>query len=350
MAAVTASSCPPIIRVRAPQSAADARPHTVNYYGPGEISRRSVGDPTHMRADGGTGLKIGWDGIGVGALADKAGVVEVVEALELAGFESAWLGEHPVVVDPQQPPSPLDPTDNLIDPIVALAAAAAVTDRLILGTGVLLLPLHEPLTLAKQLSSLDHLSSGRVIAGVGVGYVRGESDAIGVDFATRGRRADDCIDAMRAMWTQDQPAHDGPFVRFAGVQSYPRPVRSTGVPIHGAGMSAAGRMRAVRRCEGWYGVFMDLEATQKALEELRQLLAQLNRPAALGRLEVTIMPVDPMDADTARRYEDLGVDRLVLNHNAENAFGRASDVRRRPVLEAIERAAEVLAPWLNPTA
>jgi probable F420-dependent oxidoreductase len=296
-------------------------------------------------------VKIGWDGIGVGALADKAGVVEVVEALELAGFESAWLGEHPVLVDPQQPPSPLDPTDNLIDPIVALAAAAAVTDRLILGAGVLLLPLREPLTLAKQLSSLDHLSGGRVIAGVGVGYVRGESDAIGVDFATRGRRADDCIDAMRAMWTQDQPAHDGPFFRFAGVQSYPRPVRSTGVPIHGAGMSAAGRMRAVRRCEGWYGVFMDLEATQKALGELRQLVGQLGRPAALGRLEVTIMPpVGPIDADTVRRYEDLGVDRLVLNHSAETASGGASDVRRRPVLEAIERAAEVLSPWLDPTA
>jgi probable F420-dependent oxidoreductase len=295
-------------------------------------------------------LKIGWDGIGVGALADKSGVVEVVEALELAGFESVWLGEHPVLVDPQQPPSPVEPTANLIDPIVALATAAAVTDRLILGAGVLLLPLHEPLTLAKQLSSLDYLSGGRVIAGVGVGYVRGESDAIGVDFATRGRRADDCIDAMRAMWTQDHPAHDGPFFRFAGIQSYPRPVRSTGVPLHGAGMSAAGRTRAVCRCEGWYGVFMDLEATHKALEELRQLVDQLGRPAALGPLEVTIMPpAGPIDADTARHYEDLGVDRLVLNHNAENASGGASDVRRRPVLEAIERAAEILSPWLDPT-
>jgi alkanesulfonate monooxygenase SsuD/methylene tetrahydromethanopterin reductase-like flavin-dependent oxidoreductase (luciferase family) len=92
-------------------------------------------------------LKIGWDGIGVGALADKSGVVEVVQALELAGLESAWLGEHPVLADPQKPPSPLDPTANLIDPIVTLAAAAAVTDRLTLGAGLLLLPLHEPLTL-----------------------------------------------------------------------------------------------------------------------------------------------------------------------------------------------------------
>jgi len=186
-------------------------------------------------------VKIGWYGLGEGALADNAGVVEVAGTLERAGFESAWIGEHPVLVDPQTSPSPVDPTTNLIDPMVALTAAAAVTERLILGAGVLLLPLHELLALAKQLSSLDYLSSGRVIVGVGVGYVRGESDAIGVDFATRGRRADDGIDAMRAMWTQPRPAHDGQFYRFGGVQSYPRPVRSTGVPILGGGMSLAGR-------------------------------------------------------------------------------------------------------------
>jgi probable F420-dependent oxidoreductase len=294
-------------------------------------------------------LKIGWHGIGEGALADKVGVVEVVKALELAGFESAWLGEHPVLVDPQTPPSPLDPTTNLIDPMVALAAAAAVTDRLILGAGVLLLPQHEPVALAKQLSSLDHLSGGRIIAGVGVGYVRGECDAMGVDFATRGRRTDDSIDAMRAMWTQDQPAHDGQFFRFGGVQSYPRPVRPTGVPILGGGMSTAGRARAVRRCEGWYGVFMGVDVTQGALEELRQLVDQLDRPADLGPLEVTIMPpVGLIDADTARRYEDLGVDRLVLNHSSEASTGAASDARRRMVLDAIESAAEVLSPWLDP--
>ena len=149
------------------------------------------------------------------------------------------------------------------------------------------------------------------------------------------------------VWTQPQPGHDGPFSRFAGVQSYPRPVRSTGVPIHGGGMSLAGRTRAVRRCEGWYGIFMDPEATQTALEGLRQLVDQLNRPA-LGPLEVTIMPpIGLIDTDTARRYEDLGVDRLVLNHNSENSSGAASNARRRPVLEAIERAAEALSPWLN---
>jgi len=245
--------------------------HPVNYDASVEIPRSSRRGTDAVREQTeAPELKIGWHGIGEGALADKAGVVEVARTLERAGFESAWIGEHPVLVDPQTPPSPVDPTTNLIDPMVALTAAAAVTERRILGAGVLLLPLHEPLALAKQLSSLDYLSGGRVIAGVGVGYVRGESDAIGVDFATRGRRADDGIDAMRAMWTQPQPAHDGPFYRFGGVQSYPRPVRSTGVPILGGGMSLAGRTRAVSRCEGWYGISLDVEAAQTALEELRQ--------------------------------------------------------------------------------
>jgi alkanesulfonate monooxygenase SsuD/methylene tetrahydromethanopterin reductase-like flavin-dependent oxidoreductase (luciferase family) len=117
--------------------------------------------------------------------------------------------------------------------------------------------------------------------------VRGECDAMGVDFATRGGRTDDSINAMRAMWIQDQPAHDGQLFCFAGVQSYRRPVTPTGVPILGGGMSTAGRTRAVRRCEGWYGVFMDVDATQGALEELRPLVDQLDRPAALGPLGVT---------------------------------------------------------------
>src|ERR1700674_5188420 len=134
--------------------------------------------PTYFAMNrGGAELKVGLHGIGERALADKLGIVDVVKALEVAGFESAWLGEHPVLVDPQTPPSWLDPKEHLIDPVVALAAAAAVTDRLILCTGVLQLPLREPLTLAKQLSSLDALSGGRIIAGIGVGYVPGEYDA-----------------------------------------------------------------------------------------------------------------------------------------------------------------------------
>jgi hypothetical protein len=105
----------------------------------------------------------------------------------------------------------------------------------------------------------------------------------------------------------------------------------------------------VRRCEGRYGIFMDLEATHTALEELRQLVDQLDRPAALGPLEITTMPPTGLiNADTARRYEDLGVGRLVLNHRSDQASGAASDARRRPVLDAIERAAEVLSPWLDP--
>jgi len=124
--------------------------HPVNYDASVEIPRssRRRTDAVRQQTEA-PELKIGWHGIGEGALADKAGVVEVARTLERAGFESAWIGEHPVLVDPQTPPSPVDPSTDLIDPMVALTAAAAVTERLILGAGVLLLPLHEPLALAK---------------------------------------------------------------------------------------------------------------------------------------------------------------------------------------------------------
>jgi alkanesulfonate monooxygenase SsuD/methylene tetrahydromethanopterin reductase-like flavin-dependent oxidoreductase (luciferase family) len=133
---------------------------------------------------------------------------------------------------------------------------------------VSLLPLHEPLALAKQLSSLDYFSGGRVIAGVGVGYVRGESDAIGVDFATRGRRADDGIDAMRDVDAAPAGA------RRAVLPLRRRPVPPPTGQVDGGAdpwrRHVAGRTyRAVRRCEGWYGISLDVEAAQTAPEELR---------------------------------------------------------------------------------
>ena len=136
---------------------------------------------------------------------------------------------------------------------------------------------------------------------------------------------------------------------YAGVQSYPRPVRLTGVPIHGSGMSTTARKRAVRKCEGWYGLYMDLDATKSILEELRELVDQLDRPPALGPLQVTIMaPLEAIDTEMARRYEELGLDRLVLTPRDEDVSGVPSGARRTSVLESIERAAVVLSPWLDP--
>jgi len=176
-----------------------------------------------------------------------------------------------------------------------------------------------------------------------VGYVPGEYDAIGVPFHTRGRRADEWIDALRTLWRDDRPELRGEFASFGGIQCRPRPHQPGGPPILASGMSTAARRRAVARAQGWYGFFQDLDATRAAIDELTRLADEVERPAGLGRLEITITPVPgPIDADTVRRYEDLGVDRLVLVHDFSDMAGGPDAARRGMFLREMEACADRL--------
>jgi probable F420-dependent oxidoreductase len=267
----------------------------------------------------------------------------VARAAEELGYESVWVGEHPVLIDPQAPPSPLPPTSEMLDPIPTLAYVAGRTERIRLGTGIVILPLRSPLILAKELASLDVLSRGRLLVGIGVGYVPGEYEAIGVPFGTRGARADEYIDAMRSVWHDDQPGYDGAHVAFAGIQSRPRPLQSPGPPILASGMARAARRRAVARCDGYYGFFLDLERTAEAMVELTQLAREVERPAPLPPLEITITPpAGPLDAGTVHAYADLGVHRLVLLRDFGDLAGAPDAARRDALLGAMEQTAREL--------
>src|SRR6476620_1521810 len=158
-------------------------------------------------------IPIGWFGLGSGVLADAEGVADVARTAEELGFDSVWVGEHPVLIDPHQPPSPLPSHSELMDPVPVLAYAAAVTSRITLGTGIVILPLRNPVILAKELATIDVLSQGRLEVG------------IGVPFETRGRRADGWIDALRTLWRDEQPALRGEFASFGGIQCRPQPHR-----------------------------------------------------------------------------------------------------------------------------
>src|SRR5262247_2676102 len=171
--------------------------------------------------------------------------VRVARAAESAGFESLWGAEHVVLPDPQAPPSPLAPGDRIVDPIVALTFLAAHTSRIRLGTGIIILPQRNPLVLAKQLSTLDVLSNGRLIFGVGVGYLEAEFRALGAPFDDRGRVTDEYLAAMRAIWTQAQPAYRGRFANFERVQAHPQPVQKPTPPIVIGGHSRPAFRRAV---------------------------------------------------------------------------------------------------------
>jgi probable F420-dependent oxidoreductase len=288
-------------------------------------------------------MKIGWFGVGSGLLADKGAVNAVGEAAEALGFESLWVGEHPVLVDPRSAPSPLPPLTPLLDPVAVLSYLACCTSGIRLGTGIVILPLRNPVILAKQMATADVLSNGRVILGVGVGYVPGEFAAVGVDFTTRGRRADEYIDALRSLWRDDQPSCRGDFTSVSAVQCRPRPAAPGGVPIVASGTAQRALRRAVTKADGWYGFFVGLDACARLLDEIHQISEKEERPASLGQLEITVTPPQGVvAADDVARYEALGVHRLVLMRDFADMGGRPDPATTTAIVAAMQQVAAEL--------
>jgi probable F420-dependent oxidoreductase len=276
-------------------------------------------------------LRFGLFSVNTYAAAEPRALARVARAAEGAGFESLWGGEHVVLPDPQAPPSPMAPTDAILDPVVALTYAAALTSRVRLGTGIIILPQRNPLVLAKELASLDVLSGGRLIVGIGVGYLEPEFRALGAPFEQRGAVTDEYLAAMRAVWGEAKPAYRGRFVDFANVQAHPQPVQRPHPPVVIGGRSAAAFRRAVSHGHGWYGFGLDLDATRRALGGLGEAAARYPRPAALGPLEVSITPGRGVGADvaTCEQYAALGVHRLILMPSARlDADGLERHVER----------------------
>jgi probable F420-dependent oxidoreductase len=171
------------------------------------------------------GMKLGLFSANMSACSHPEAIARVARVAEDAGFESLWAGEHVILPDPQQPPSPMGPQDRSLDPIVALTYAAAHSSRLRLGTGIIILPQRNPVVLAKELASLDVLSSGRLLFGIGVGYLEAEFRAIGAPFADRGARTTAYLEAIDSLWYDEHPTIKTPFVQFSGVDAHPRPVQ-----------------------------------------------------------------------------------------------------------------------------
>ena len=257
-------------------------------------------------------MQIGLFDLNTGTCAAPETAARIARLAEDAGFDSLWAGEHVVLPDPREPPSPMEPRDAILDPIIALTFLAAQTRRVRLGTGIIILPQRNPLVLAKEIASLDVLSGGRFIFGIGVGYLEPEFRALDIPFADRGPRTDDYLAAMRAIWSAPAPAHDGPFIQFAGVQAYPRPVQQPGPPVVVGGRSPGAYRRAVQQGAGWYGFALSLDRTAEAIVALREAAQRYERPAVLGDLEISVTPRGPVTLDDAQRYAALGVHRLIL--------------------------------------
>ncbi|MEC8819791.1 MAG: LLM class F420-dependent oxidoreductase, partial [Pseudomonadota bacterium] len=250
-------------------------------------------------------------GINMNFLAYPAWAKTVAQHAETNGFESLWTGEHVVLPDPQQPPSPAPPQTAMTHPSTALAYLAAVTTRIKLATGITLIAQRNPVVLAKEMASLDILSGGRLIFGIGAGYLHQEFSALGVDFASRGARTDEYIDAMRALWTQQKPSFKGKYINFSQIDSQPRPAQDGGPPMIVGGASPAALRRAVTKGQGWYGFAMSVEAAKKTCTAIDQAGSRFERPSNLGKLELSITPPKPPTKAMAEDYAAIGISRLI---------------------------------------
>lgn len=236
-------------------------------------------------------------------------MVDTSVLAEQLGFDSIWVGEHVVLPRPRTPGSPLDASMPLVDPVVCLSHIAAVTTSIGLGTGILIVPQRNPVVLAKQLASLDVVSRGRLLLGIGVGGLEEEFRAVGAPFQDRGRRTDEYVEAMQALWEQAEPSFAGETVAFDGVDAHPRPVQRP-VPVIVGGHSDAALRRAIARGHGWYGFGLEVDSTRALLARLSELRSAVERPSQLGELKITITP--PLRSTERAAYADLGVDRLVI--------------------------------------
>ena len=287
-------------------------------------------------------MEIGYFGLNQGPFCGPENMAALVQTLEQLGYESVWTGEHVILMDPHEAPSPVPPETPFLDTIAALSFAAAHTRTLKLGSGIVLLPQRNPVVLAKELAGVDVLSGGRLLFGVGAGYVPREFETLGIPYAERGARMTEHIEVIRTLWTQERPTFEGRFTQFSGIQSHPHPRQKPHPPIHVGGMSAAAHKRAVAQGNGWYGFFLDPDATEAALKSLEEAASQVERPAELGALEITITPPGPVDPDTAKRFEDLGVHRLVLMRSFEDMGPRADGEAKNRVMQFLEETAVAL--------
>lgn len=247
---------------------------------------------------------------------DPDRMVAFARLAEECGFESLYMPEH-IVLYPGATVGPyaLPPSLPYADPLDCLSFVAAATDRILLGTGVLLLPYHHPVILAKRLATIDVLSKGRMrLLTVGLGALPGEARAVGVDFAGRGRRADEAIDVLRLLWAGDEEGvgFAGEFFSFDGVCSFPKPHGATRLPIHVGGSSRAAARRAGRRGDGYFpGGALHPDERAAQWELARASAAEAGRdPEAL---EYTRFGSVDMSVERVEELAAQGVTRVVVN-------------------------------------
>ena len=259
----------------------------------------------------------------VGPLATREGITAFAQLVEKLGFDALWVSDHIVVprsVDSRYPYSrdgsfPVSPDVSLMEPIATLLFAAAVTERVKLGTTVLVLPMRNPIVTAKQLASLDVLSNGRLILGVGTGWMEEEFQMLNVPFKRRGARTNEYIRLLKALWTEENPSFEGEFWQIKNVGFNPKPLQKPHPPIWTGGHSAPALRRAGRLSDGWHAVGVSPDTLREQFKEVQRHAEEAGRDPA--SLTLSVRPRVRMDdpaktIELLRSYREVGVSHVVL--------------------------------------
>lgn len=235
--------------------------------------------------------------------------------LEERGYDSVWFPEHTNIPTSRRSPFPgggelPKPYYHMMDPFVSLGAAAAVTKTLKLGTGISLIIQRDAITLAKEVATLDVISNGRVLLGIGGGWNAEEMEQHGTPFNRRWKVMREKVAAMKALWTQETAAFDGEFVKFEECYSYPKPVQTPHPPIILGTATGSGRQRVVDYCDGWMPINVLLEDMPAAIADLHRRAEEAGRDPA--EIELSIFAQVGVNEDLLKRYRDVGIARSVI--------------------------------------
>jgi probable F420-dependent oxidoreductase len=260
-------------------------------------------------------MKLGLIFANTGAMVSPEGAAAVAQYAEQAGLESLWTVEHVVVPAGYESTYPYNRSGRMAggedspipDPLIWMSWVAAKTERIKVSTGMLILPQRSPLITAKELATLDVLSQGRVMLGVGIGWLREEFECIGVPFKGRGRRTEEYVEAMRVLWADDQPTYHGETVNFTDARMWPKPLQRR-IPMHFGGHTEVAARRAGRFADGFFPGRSRPDEVGPLLQIMRDEAEKAGRDP--GAIELTLgAPPDPAFVEQLIAF---GVDRIVL--------------------------------------
>jgi probable F420-dependent oxidoreductase len=270
-----------------------------------------------------------------GAVAEPEWITRFAQHAEACGFESLYVAEHMVVIAGYTSDYPYAPDGRMTlpdhadmpDPLDLIAFLAGCTTTLRFGTGLLVLPEHHPVQLAKRLATIDRLSGGRLTIGVGVGWMKEELQALNIDPTTRGRRADEAVEALRALWSEDEATFHGEFFSFTRACSFPKPVQPGGVPIHVGGHSVAAARRAGRLGDGFHPLGLAGDQLEERIGQMREAALAAGRD--LDAIEITLGGLlDQLDDERLETAEKAGAARLVLSNRVKDIDGACVELSK----------------------